>query len=71
MNIDIPADWPATGTLFEKIVKLDKPTLEALSTDQLREVVVDVPGRGPVRPWRFEGDGSDVTDNPEDDFFSV
>jgi hypothetical protein len=48
---------PETGEYQGKPINLGVATA-TLSQDELAQVVVDVPGRGKVRPWRF-AQGSD------------
>lgn len=51
----LPADWPRSGMLDGKIVDLEWAS-DNLNSFQLASIVVDVPGVGPMQPWK----GSDI-----------
>ncbi len=56
----MPGDRPKTGTFRGRTIDLDEAE-RTLSPGELAEVVVDLPGVGRVRPWRFTqaaGDGA-------------
>ncbi|GAC1475625.1 MAG: hypothetical protein PVSMB8_00400 [Vulcanimicrobiaceae bacterium] len=59
ITIDIPEGWPKVGELRGKEVPLTSESLEKLSEQERRELTVDVPGKGKIRPFRFSGDGDD------------
>lgn len=54
----IPPNWPKTGTIGTREISLEEA--EKLPPDERAEVVVDVPGVGKIRPWRFDTDADDV-----------
>jgi hypothetical protein len=48
--------YPTTGTLRGEVVDLEIAAA-TFNEDDLTQVVVDVPGIGPIRPWRFCASG--------------
>jgi hypothetical protein len=63
---DADQDLPEFGELNGKPIRLRSPEFDALDERDRREVVVELPGKGKVRPWRFIGDARDFT-FPRDD----
>lgn len=61
-SLDIPKDWPATGTLPNgKAIDL-REAWQTMSFSGISMIVVDVPGRGRITPWsNLDGfDGFDL-----------
>ena len=50
---------PVTGEYQGKPI-LIKEAVATLKPEELADVVVDVPGRGRIRPWRFVQPSDDV-----------
>lgn len=61
--LDLPADWPKTGTLGGRTIDL-KLAFETLSYTGLAQITVDIPGEGKVQPWK-QLDGLDTFEVPE------
>ena len=58
-DVTEPTDnWPEYGDLDGKQIKLGE--IDKLPMALRTQVVVDVPGEGKIRPWRFASDGDDV-----------
>ncbi len=50
-DLVIPSGWPKHGTFHGERIDLRAEARQMTPTD-LADVVVDVPGYGPMRPWK-------------------
>ena len=57
-------DYPKTGEYNGQTVDIAH-ALATFTPDELAQVVVDVPGTGKIRPWRFASPISEVRVGPD------